>query len=106
MGTSAANCDDSPRKWSVSHDATTLGGNSGSAILIIGRYGTTAGLHYGGRWSAPRENWCHILKPALTETDGHASATFKEILRKWAVDVRDTISGQNLGDAIVGDSTR
>lgn len=76
-----------PRKWSLGHDATTLGGNSGSAIIIIGRYGASAGLHYGGSWVEPRENWCHTLGPASNETDGRSTTTFKEILAAHDVDV-------------------
>jgi len=79
---------DNPRKWSLAHDATTLGGNSGSAVVIFGRHGASAGLHYGGQWSAPRENWCHFFKPILDQTDGHSSTTLEEILAKWEVELR------------------
>lgn len=68
----------SPRGWTVGHDATTLGGNSGSAVVIISRLGAAAGLHYGGRWSDPRENWCHLIGKALDATDGSSDKTLRE----------------------------
>lgn len=77
----------SQRQWSLGHDATTLGGNSGSAVLIIGRASASAGLHYGGRWSAPRENWCHVLGRTLDQTDGRSIKTLRAHLREWDVEV-------------------
>lgn len=47
-----------PRGWAFSHDATTLGGNSGSPILGLADRGLR-GLHFGG---APmRQNLAHCL---------------------------------------------
>jgi lambda repressor-like predicted transcriptional regulator len=49
---------DTPR-WVVSHDATTLGGNSGSCIFdFAGPQGAVA-LHFGGGWL--RANYAHSL---------------------------------------------
>ncbi|HEY2186035.1 MAG TPA: hypothetical protein VGH39_13660 [Xanthobacteraceae bacterium] len=83
--TMAARLAASPRKWSLGHDATTLGGNSGSAVLVIGRERISAGLHYGGRHSDPRENWCHVLGSTLEETDGRSDKTLREHFGEWGV---------------------
>jgi len=55
--------------WTIAHDATTLGGNSGSVVLRIDHEQIAAGLHYGGRWSDPRENWGHVLGLVLDSPD-------------------------------------
>lgn len=55
--------------WTLAHDSTTLGGNSGSPLLMIGDEQIAAGLHYGGRWSDPRENWGHVLGKVLDQAD-------------------------------------
>ena len=39
--------------WTLAHDASTLGGNSGSVVLVPGREGAAAGLHYGGTQGRP-----------------------------------------------------
>lgn len=64
------------------HDATTLGGNSGSVVLVINREQAAAGLHYGGRSGEPRENWAHILGTILDRTNGHEPTTLREYLVK------------------------
>lgn len=43
------------------HDATTLVGNSGSAIIALGAPQDFVGLHFGGEWR--RENYAHALSP-------------------------------------------
>lgn len=47
----------------TTHDATTIGGNSGSPLAVIGGPGKlrAAGLHYGGLWQGQRTNWAHLL---------------------------------------------
>ncbi|MER8954527.1 hypothetical protein NKH98_17660 [Mesorhizobium sp. M0833] len=67
--------------WTASHDATTLKGNSGAPLLVIGKHPSTpttaAGLHYGGRWNGPRTNWAHLL--ALTSgAVGYCGKSFGE----------------------------
>ena len=49
-------------RWTATHDATTINGNSGSPVAAI-RPGAlkVTGLHYGGRWSGERTNWAHVL---------------------------------------------
>jgi V8-like Glu-specific endopeptidase len=79
----------SPRHWALGHDATTLGGNSGSAVLVIGREQVTAGLHFGGRSSDPRENWCHVLGMTLDETDGRSTKTLGDVFKDWGVTLVD-----------------
>ena len=66
------------RDWTTAHDATTLGGNSGSAALMIGHENAVAGLHYGGR--AGKENWAHKLSRALEEKGVPTAATLREAL--------------------------
>jgi V8-like Glu-specific endopeptidase len=76
-------------KWTREHDATTLGGNSGSILLVAGREHIAAGLHYGGRRAEPRTNWGHVLGLVLDETDGHSSMTLREHLLKYGVELID-----------------
>jgi hypothetical protein len=82
----------SVQPWTVAHDATTLGGNSGSVILVAGREGTAAGLHYGGRPQDPRENWGHILGLVLDKTDGHSHKTLRQLLKSRGVQFIDRTS--------------
>jgi hypothetical protein len=51
---------DDKQAWVMSHDASTLGGNSGSCVVdFSGQNALVVGLHFGGR---PRvENWAHVL---------------------------------------------
>ncbi len=79
--------------WTITHDATTLGGSSGSALLVLGAQGVVAGLHYGGRSpasGAPGENWGHRLEKILNETDGRSSAKLQELLARYNVVVDDS----------------
>ena len=57
------------RKWVMSHDASTLGGNSGSCVVDFGTNGErVVGLHFGGR---PRvENYAHAVA-AMKEALAH-----------------------------------
>lgn len=72
--------------WTISHDATTLGGNSGSGILVAGREHIAAGLHYGGRRASPSENWGHILGKTLKTERGHGSKeTLLDVFNKYGV---------------------
>jgi hypothetical protein len=68
--------------WSKAHDATTLGGNSGSVVLVAGRETTAAALHYGGRATAPLGNFTHVLGSVLSETDGRSAPTLRERLEE------------------------
>ena len=71
----------------LSHDATTLGGNSGSAIVQAGRLTLAGGLHYAGKSDVPRMNWGHVLMNILNATDGYSSKTFGEHLTDHGVNV-------------------
>jgi V8-like Glu-specific endopeptidase len=43
-----------------SHDASTLGGNSGSAVVDLGSNGgSVIGLHFGGM--SREQNWAHAV---------------------------------------------
>jgi serine protease len=54
-------------RWTISHDATTLGGNSGSAVIGIDAPFGAMGLHFGGQWLT--ENYAHSLAALHAETD-------------------------------------
>jgi glutamyl endopeptidase len=50
-----------PRGWVLTHDASTLGGNSGSALVDFDGDGRTVlGLHFAGHHAA--RNWAHALE--------------------------------------------
>lgn len=82
----------SPRHWTLCHDATTLAGNSGSCVLVIGRERAVAGLHYGGSRVDPRENWCHVLGLTLDQP-GDTGKTLREVLNEQGVALIDWLSG-------------
>ncbi len=75
--------------WTMAHDTTTLGGNSGTVMLVAGREFAAAGLHYGGRRGEPRENWGHILGSVLDETDGRSDITLRQHLAERGVQLID-----------------
>ena len=79
--------------WTFAHDATTLGGNSGSVVLVAGRETLAAGLHYGGRRAEPRENWGHTLGCTLDSTDGASSKTLRDVLQSCGVKLIDGFAG-------------
>lgn len=90
--TAAGQMGASPRQWTLGHDATTLGGNSGSAVVIIGREKAAAGLHYGGRRADPRENWCHVIGLALDEPDLTTGRKLRDVLSEQGVQLKDRLS--------------
>lgn len=75
--------------WTLAHDATTLGGNSGSVVLVLSKEHTAAGLHYGGRWAEPRENWGHVLGQVLDATGPGSEKTLREHFEEWGVQLVD-----------------
>jgi hypothetical protein len=78
------------KAWTTTHDATTLGGNSGSVLLVAGREHIAAGLHYGGRISKPLENWGHILGAVLDQPGDPATpTTLREQFQKFGVTLID-----------------
>jgi hypothetical protein len=79
--------------WTLAHDATTLGGNSGSVILVVGREHAAAGLHYGGRRGEPRENWGIVLGRVLDETDGRSDVTLRQCLSENGVQLINRVGG-------------
>jgi hypothetical protein len=57
----AGEVDGDPRRWVITHDASTLGGNSGSAVVDYDADGRTLlGLHFAGHHR--RQNWAHALE--------------------------------------------
>lgn len=77
--------------WTLAHDTTTLGGNSGSVILAQGKEHAAAGLHYGGQVAPPRENWAHLIGKTLDAPDMVSGKSLKAILNEYGVDLVDTI---------------
>lgn len=75
--------------WSVWHDATTLAGNSGSAILVVSAEEAAAAIHFGGRDTNPAANWGHILSHSdtLSTRDGQSSKSLQDILAGYGVKV-------------------
>lgn len=63
------------------HDATTLGGNSGSLVVVAGLETFASGLHYGGELNDPRQNWAHVLGLAL-EKISDTNKTVYEFLQQ------------------------
>ena len=89
--TAADRLAESPRDWTLGHDGTTLGGNSGSAVVVVGRETIAAGLHYGGTRADPRENWCHVLGLTLDETDGRSDKTLRQHFAARGVELVDRL---------------
>jgi hypothetical protein len=58
-----------PHGWVLTHDATTLGGNSGSAVIDLDADGRTAlALHFAGQ--PERRNFAHALERVTAELAG------------------------------------
>jgi hypothetical protein len=57
--------DDGGKQWAFEHDASTLGGNSGSMVTDFGDGSTVIGLHFGG--GPRRENYAHALAMLKSE---------------------------------------
>ena len=64
----------------ICHDASTLGGNSGSVIIGAGRESCAGALHYGGTLAMPKQNWGHLLAATLDVKDKKKRAKLSEIL--------------------------
>lgn len=80
--------------WYLTHDASTLGGNSGSAVLDL-RTGNVVGLHFGGsyrktnyavkasviRGLLARRSWVPVTSPTAVAAEGFTDAerTMKEM---------------------------
>lgn len=75
--------------WTLVHDATTLGGNSGSVLLVPGRENVAAALHYGGTRATPRENWGHVLGRVLDELDSATGKTLHQLFGDLGVTLVD-----------------
>lgn len=74
--------------WTSAHDATTLGGNSGSVVVVAGRAVIAAALHYGGNPDEPAENWGHVLGRVL-DTPGTTGRTLREVFEEFDVVLSD-----------------
>lgn len=51
----------------MNHDASTLGGNSGSLVMGLDSLPFVTGIHYGGSWGGDRTNWAHVLGGVFDE---------------------------------------
>lgn len=51
----------------LSHDASTLGGNSGSLVMGLDSIPAVTGIHYGGTWGSDRANWAHAIAQIIDE---------------------------------------
>ncbi|HEX6180247.1 MAG TPA: serine protease [Chitinophagaceae bacterium] len=80
--------DNDDLEWTLKHDATTLGGNSGSVIVPLASELKASALHYGGDLSKPRENWGHILGLVLEVKDAQ-NKTLREFLESNNIGVGD-----------------
>ncbi|HVW64732.1 MAG TPA: S8 family serine peptidase [Nitrosospira sp.] len=47
------------QRWTMTHDATTMAGNSGSSVIGFDDPVAVLGLHFGGSWL--RENYAHVV---------------------------------------------
>lgn len=64
--------------WTTAHDATTLGGSSGSPVLHLRGDSVVAAIHYAGR---PRgTNWAHVLSRTFATSDVPTGRTLREVL--------------------------
>lgn len=72
--------------WTVAHDATTLAGNSGSAVVELSQPRRLVGLHYGGTKATPAENWGHVLGLALPAV-GEGQEKLLAVLERCGVEV-------------------
>lgn len=71
------------------HDATTLGGNSGSLVMGLDTAPAVTAIHYGGSWAANRANWSHPLSAILNEAGlpGLRHASLADLCRAEGVDL-------------------
>jgi hypothetical protein len=66
--TSSGAVSDSPKRWVFTHDATSLGGNSGSCVMSFDHNLDVAGLHFAGDWL--RANYAHAIDEVRTAISG------------------------------------
>lgn len=64
--------------WTMSHDATTLGGSSGSPVLRVRNETVAAAIHYSGRPLVT--NWAHVIARTLAAQDACTGRILREIL--------------------------
>ena len=76
-------------EWTATYDSTTIGGNSGSPLLVFPLSDPpvprAAGLHYGGRSLGDRVNWAHLLHYGGAKSGYGQQATFAEFCQKEGI---------------------
>ena len=76
-------------EWTATYDSTTIGGNSGSPLLMFPLIdaGTpcAAGLHYGGRSLGDRVNWAHLLHYAGSKAGYGQQGTLADFCSKEGI---------------------
>ena len=93
-------------EWTLCHDATTLGGNSGSVVLAFDSAGVAAGLHYGGHVSPNAVNWGHKLDRVLGEPDdSQPAAILQDVLRRYGVRIQQEGGSSEKSTCVVGRRT-
>lgn len=65
----------------VCHDATTLGGSSGSLVTLRGEEYQASGIHYGGRLQTPAENWSQSLAATFTDPSNGTEYHLEDLLQ-------------------------
>ncbi|WP_421853455.1 trypsin-like peptidase domain-containing protein [Oricola sp.] len=96
------------RNWAFSHDATTMGGNSGSVVTTLDERIALCGLHFGGKTFS--RNMAHdissidlnedLVSPTRTESTGsRQGAGMLEDLADGVVNVADTDNVETLNEA-------
>lgn len=75
----------------MNHDASTLGGNSGSLIMGLDSIPAVMGIHYGGNWGSDRANWGHVMAAVLDEPGlpGLRFPTLSELCSAEGVDLSE-----------------
>jgi hypothetical protein len=71
--------------WTVTHDASTINGNSGSPPAVFQDAShalpVIVGLHYGGLWDGERTNWAQLLAMTGPSVGYGSTKTFAEFCK-------------------------
>jgi hypothetical protein len=74
--------------WTIAHDASTINGNSGSPMMLLGASAVaTAGIHYAGAWGSDRVNWAQLLQRVRGEPGFGSRQTLAEFCRQEGIEL-------------------